>query len=97
MVPDYGKVWYDDKSIANMFSLVSLVYRYSVIYDLHKDDDFNVHTNRGIIKFKINKQSLFVFNLTYHTANSNTVTTVKVNLVVFTSRQRERAKLSSKI
>ena len=55
MVPDYGKVWYDYKVIANIFSLTNLVNKYRVAYASQKDGAFNVHTNRGIIKFRINK------------------------------------------
>ena len=35
MVPNYGKVWYDDKSIANIFSLTNLFKKYRVAYDSH--------------------------------------------------------------
>ena len=58
MVPDYGKVWYYDKSIANIFSLTNLVDKYRVSYESHKYDTFTVHANLGIIKFRINKQGL---------------------------------------
>ena len=77
MVPKYGKVWYDDKSIANIFSLTNLVKKYIVTYDSHQDDAFSVCTNRGIIKFSINKQGIYVLNPTYITANYNVVTTVE--------------------
>ena len=94
MVPDYGKVWYDYKVIANIFSLTNLVKKYRVTYDSHKDDAFTVHTNRGIIKFKRNKQVIYGFNPTYTTSNSNVVTTVEENMVRFTTIKIERYKLS---
>ena len=56
MVPDYGKVCYNDKGIMNILSLADLVKKYRVTYDSHQDYSFTVHTNRGIIKFKRNKQ-----------------------------------------
>ena len=97
MIPDYGKVWYDDKSIANIFSLTNLVKKYRVSYESHQDDAFTVHTNIGIINSRRNKQGLYFFRLTYTTANSNVSTTVEENMVGFTSRQIEWAKLASKI
>ena len=76
MVPYYVTVWYDDKSIENIFSLTNLVKKNRVIYDSRQHDDLNAHTNRGIVKFRINKQGLYVFNTTYTAENSNMFTTV---------------------
>ena len=64
MVPDYGRVRCDDMVIANIFSLTNLVKKYRIVYDSHKDDALTVHTNRGIIKFRKNKQGMYVFNTT---------------------------------
>ena len=97
MVPDYDKVWYDDKSIANIFSLTNLVKKYIVTYKSNKDDTFTVCTNRGFIKLRRNKRRLYVFKPTYTTENSNVVTTVEVNVVGFTSRKIERSKSAMKI
>ena len=74
-----------------------MVNKYRVSYDSHQDDAFSVHNNIGIIKFRSNKQGLYVFNTTYNTAKSNVVSTAEENMLVFTSRQIERAKLSTKI
>ena len=60
VVPYYSKVWYADKSIANIFSLTSLVNKYRTTYYSHQYDDFTIPTNRGIIKFIKNKQGLYV-------------------------------------
>ena len=67
MVPDYGKVCYNDKGIMNILSLADLVKKYRVTYDSHQDYFFTVHTNRGIIKFSRNKQGQYVFKPTYTT------------------------------
>ena len=67
VVVDYVKLWYDDKSIANILSLNNLVKKFRVTYDSHQDDYLTIHTNRGSIKFKRNKQELQVFNPTYTT------------------------------
>ena len=87
MVPDYGKLWYDDKAIANISALTNLVMKYRVTYESHQYNDFDVHTNIGIIKFMRNKQGLYVFNYTYNISNSNVVTTAKESMVGFKSRQ----------
>ena len=92
MVPDYGKLWYDDKAIANISALTNLVMKYRVTYESHQYNDFDVHTNIGIIKFMRNKQGLYVFNYTYNISNSNVVTTVEENIARFNIRQIERAK-----
>ena len=97
MFPDYGKVWYDDKSIVNIFSLTNLVNKYIVTYEAHQDYYFVVHTNIWIIKYRINKKVIYVFKPTYNKANSNVVTTVEENMVEFTSRQIYRDNLSRKI
>ena len=96
MVLDYGKVRYEDISIANIFSLTNLVKKFRVTYDSHQYDIFVVYTNPWIIKRSRNKQGIHVFNNTYTTENLNDVTTVEENMMVFTSRRIERAKLSKK-
>ena len=77
MVPDYGKLWYDDKSIANIFSITIFFKKYIFTYESYQDDTFTVHNNRGIVKLRINKQGLYVFKSTYTTENSNLVTAVE--------------------
>ena len=69
MIQDYGKVRYDDNAIAHVLSLTNLVRKYIVTYDSHQDDAFYDRTNKGIIKFRRNKQGIYVFNTTYNTEN----------------------------
>ena len=69
MVPDYGKVWYDDKAIANIFSLKNLVNKYRVTYDSHQDDVLSVYTNIGIIKFSRNKRAICLQYQIYYRKN----------------------------
>ena len=97
MIPEYGKMWYNDKAIKNILSLSNFVYKYRFTYDMHKDDAVTVHINIGIIKLRVNKQGLYVINTTYTTANSNVITAVEENMVGLTSIQIERAKLARKI
>ena len=58
MLSYYGKVWYDDKAVENIFSLTNFINKDRLTYDSHKDDDFTVQTNTVIIKFSINKKGL---------------------------------------
>ena len=76
MVPKYGKVWYVDMDIANIFSLTNLFKKYRVAYDSHQYYAFDIHTNIGIIKYRRNKQGLYVLKPTYITKNSNVFITV---------------------
>ena len=46
MVPDYGKLWYDNKAISNIFLLTNFFNKYIVTYDSHQDYACDVHTNR---------------------------------------------------
>ena len=69
MVPKYGNMCYDDKTIVNIFYLTNLVKKYIVKYDSHLYYDIVVHNNRGIAKFRITKLGLNVINSTYTTAN----------------------------
>ena len=96
IVPDYGKVWYYDNYIANISYLTNIFDKYRVTYDSYQYGSFPIHNKRGIIKFKTYKQGLYIFNPTYPTAKYNVFTTVEGNMVVFTSIQIERFKLSRK-
>ena len=95
MVPDYGKLWYDDNTIDNIFALINLFKKYIVPYDSYQYDDFVVHTNIGIIKFRRNKQGQYAFKPAYTTENFNVFTRVEENMFGFTSRQIERVKLAT--
>ena len=87
IVPEYGKVWYDNNSIENILSPTNLVKKYRVAYDSHKDSAFTVNTNIGIIKFSRNKKGKYVCKTTCTTENYNIITTVEGNMVGFTSRK----------
>ena len=97
MVPYYGKVLYGDESIANIFYITNLVNKCRVAYKSHQDDPFTVHTNRGIIKSRRNKQGLYFSKPTNTTANYNVAKTVEENVVGFTRRQIEWDRLAVKI
>ena len=97
MVPEYDKLWDDDKAIENIFSVTNFVNKYRFTDDWHQDDDFNIHTNIEIIKLRRNKQGLYVFKHTYTIKKCNVFTIMEENMVGLTIRKIERAKLGSKI
>ena len=67
MVPDYGKVWYGDKSIENISSLTNFLKKYKFTYESHQYYALAVQTNIGITNFRRNKQGVYVFKPTYTT------------------------------
>ena len=74
-----------------------MINKYIFTYESHQYDAFSIHTNRGIINCRTNKQEPCVFNPTYTTENPNLITTVEEYMVVSTSIQIDRTKLASKI
>ena len=43
MVPGFGRVWFDEKAIANIFSIQDLKQNHHVYYDSDVEDAFFVH------------------------------------------------------
>ena len=60
-VPDYGEVWYVQDAIANIFALCNMIKHHRVAFDSEKENAFQVHTSKGIMKFAANNQGLYVF------------------------------------
>ena len=52
---DYGKVWFDDNSIANILALGNMTEKYRVTMDSAIENAFHVHTPKKIIKFAKDK------------------------------------------
>jgi hypothetical protein len=44
--PGYGKVWYADTAMTNVFSLANMERKYRITYD-SKESTFTVHTDKG--------------------------------------------------
>ena len=51
MVPGFGRVWFDERAIANIFSMQDLKQQHNIYYDSDVDDAFLVH-KRGISSVK---------------------------------------------
>ena len=60
-VPGFGKVYYDPTMMTNIFGFGKLVSKYRIVYDSDVEDAFKVYTNEGVIKFKQNKEGLYVY------------------------------------
>ena len=61
-VPDYGKVWYDEKAITNIFSLGKMTDKHRVTFDSDIEDAFIVHLNdKDKAKFERNDKNLYVY------------------------------------
>jgi hypothetical protein len=51
-VPGFGKVYYDEDAIANIFGFSDLKEKHGITYDSDKEDAFLVHMDNEIIKFE---------------------------------------------
>jgi hypothetical protein len=51
-VPGFGKVYYDEDAIANIFGFSDLKKKHQITYDSDKEDAFLVHMDNKIIKFE---------------------------------------------
>ena len=52
IVPGFGKVYYDEEAIANIFGFSDLKKKHRITYDSDKEDAFIVHMDNEIIKFE---------------------------------------------
>ncbi len=60
-VPGFGKVYYDEDAIANIFGFSDLKKKYQITYDSDKEDAFLVHMDNGIIKFECSPDRLYQY------------------------------------
>ena len=98
-VPNYpGQVWFDQKSLANIYSLAQMSEHYRVTMDTAKENTFIVHGPNGEqTKFVKTPEGLYSFKPTYRTGsqapkNVNFIETVEENRAYYTDRQFQRAK-----
>ena len=91
MVAGFGKVWFDEQTIANIFALADLKKKYHVTYDPAIEDVFIVHhENKEPLKFKCTDHGIYVFTLPVchedkkDLTESHLVDTVKEKCFVYT-------------
>jgi hypothetical protein len=61
ILPGYGKVWYADTAMTNVFSLANMERKYRITYDSMKESAFTVHTDKGPLKFTKGPENLYYF------------------------------------
>ena len=102
-MPGFGKVYYDEDAVANIFGFSDLKKKHRITYDSEKEDAFLVHKDNEIIKFECSPDGLYQYRVTKgyqdslkkeqeHEGTSNLVSTVTENRKGYTLRQFERAK-----
>ena len=105
----FGEAWYDPDMMTNILGFGHMADKYRVQYDSAKEDAILVHTETGIIKFKRTDEGLYAYKpsekykkLVAKSKNpivkaQHHVSTVKENMVGFTKREVDGAKLARKI
>ena len=95
---EFGKVWYDEGAIANIFSIQDLKKQHHITYDSEIEDAFIVHKEeKEPVKFKCTSQGIYAYTITVchvdklDLAESHLVDTVKENHKGYTQAQFDRA------
>ena len=97
-VPGFGEVWYDRKSIANIFSFAELKDKHKITYDSSKEDAFIIHLPSKNLKFTRNKQGLYIYKPDNKVLNPvSLIQTVEENKSFYTNRQISRANIARKL
>ena len=98
MVPGFGRVWFDERAIANIFSMQDLKQQHHIYYDSDVEDAFFVHKRgKSPVKFKCTSQGIYSFTVPVchegeiEAAESHLVDTVKENRKGYTLVQYDRA------
>jgi hypothetical protein len=101
IVLDFGKVYYDEDAIANIFGFSDLKKKHRITYDSNKDDAFIVHMDKEIIKCECSPLYQYSVSEGYQRGlkedqkekgASNLISTVAENRKGYTLCQFERAK-----
>jgi len=97
-VNKFGKSWFNEDSMTNIFSLAEMTDKYRVTFDSEKENAFIVHMKDKEIRFKRLPNGLYALNPAENAGATNTevkaqfVTTLEENKKFFTPREFERAK-----
>ena len=62
-MPGFGRVWYDQDAITNIFGFADLVKKYRITYDSDKEDTFLVHMPNKTIKFERSPEGLYQYKM----------------------------------
>jgi hypothetical protein len=101
IVPGFGKVYYDEDAIANIFGFSDRKKKHRITYDSNKKDAFIVHMDNENIKFECSPLYQYLVSEGYQrglkedqkeNGASNLISIVAENRKGYTLRQFERAK-----
>ena len=95
-VPGCGTVWCHPEATTNILSLAKVKQKCRVQCDSAQGDEFNVHLNKRVMKFKPSKVGLHHCDLSQGNA-FNFVETVEENRFPCSDRQFKRAKLARSV
>ncbi len=96
-LPNYGKVWFDERAITNVFSLARLADKYRVVMDSAVENAIMVHTPNGVIKFSKGPEYIYYYKPSEHKKVVQFLSTVKDAMRGYTPRQIARAKLARRL
>ena len=64
MVAGFGRVWYDEGAIANIFSIQDRKKQHHITYDSEIEDAFLVHKEgKDPVKFKCTSQGIYAYTI----------------------------------
>ena len=99
-----NKVWYDKKSVANIFSFAELANQHRITYDSEKGDEFNIHYGNSIIKFPRSAEGLYYYRVSDNYKKTikdmqghNFVEMIKENMEGYSKEEIERARRARKL
>ena len=103
----FGKVWFDEKQLTNIFGFAAMTDRYRIKYNSNIEDAFLVFTENGIIKFKRDKDGLYTYRPSKEYKEqvrhverqgiNNMISTVKNNESGYSERQITGAKKARRL
>ena len=86
MVPGFGRVWFDERAIANIYAMQDLKEQHHITFDSEIEDAFLVHKEgKDPVKFKCTNQGIYAYTFPVcherkiEAAESHLVDTVKEN------------------
>jgi hypothetical protein len=62
-VPGFGKVYYDEEAIVNIFGFSDLKKKHRITYDSNKEVAFLVHMDNETIKFECSPEGLYQYSV----------------------------------
>jgi hypothetical protein len=80
-VDQFGTVWYNPNSVANIFSFAKMKNKYRITYDSEVEDAFVVHTPSKEVQFKPLSNGLYSLNPKRQTEHPTTTQTTQFQMM----------------